>query len=143
MTVIVSSEVFQPWQVLAEYEQQRTGLAGKVGASAVFVGTMSTLNQGQLIESMTLEHYPGMTEKHLNLICEEATGKWEIMDSFVRHRVGLILPNETIVLVAIWSRHRQQALAACQYVIDELKSRAPFWKQEQTSAGLHWVEKNT
>jgi molybdopterin synthase catalytic subunit len=139
MTIIVSSEAFQPWQVLADYEQQRSGLAGQYGASAIFVGTLRTLNQGHTVESMTLEHYPGMTEKYLTLICQEAAGKWEIMDSFVRHRVGLILPNESIVVVAAWSAHRQQALAACQYIIDELKTRAPFWKQEQTSQGRHWL----
>lgn len=142
MTVIVNNKVFQPWQELAEHEQQRTGLEGEYGASAVFVGTMRNMNEGHTIEAMTLEHYPGMTEKYLNLICEEAAQKWPILDCFVRHRYGRILPNEAIVLVATWSHHRKQALAACEYIIDELKSRAPFWKQEQTHGGLRWVEKN-
>jgi molybdopterin synthase catalytic subunit len=143
MTVIVSKASFQPWQVLADYEQQRTGLDGEYGASAVFVGTMRHLNEGHAVEAMTLEHYPGMTEKHLEIICQEAADKWQILDSFVRHRYGRILPNESIVLVATWSHHRQQALSASQYIIDQLKSRAPFWKQEQTDKGLRWVEKNT
>lgn len=142
MTIEVNNEVFNPWQVLADYENQRTDLDGDYGASAVFVGTMRNLNEGRTVESMTLEHYPGMTEKHLKLICDEAGEKWHILDSFVRHRYGEILPNESIVLVATWSHHRQQALAACHFIIDELKTRAPFWKQEQTSEGLRWVEKN-
>lgn len=143
MTIIVSNEVFQPWQVLADYEQHRTSLEGEYGASAVFVGTMRNMNEGHTIEAMTLEHYPGMTEKFLNLICEEAMDKWQVLDIFVRHRYGRILPNEAIVVVATWSHHRQQALAASEYIINELKSRAPFWKQEQTPEGMHWVEKNT
>ncbi|MFV1993044.1 MAG: molybdenum cofactor biosynthesis protein MoaE [Acidiferrobacterales bacterium] len=143
MTVIVSDEAFQPWQVLADYEQQRDGLQGQVGAAAVFVGTMRTLSQGCTVEAMTLEHYPGMTEKYLQLICREAGEKWQILDSFVQHRYGRILPDESIVLVAVWSERRESAFKACRYIIDELKSRAPFWKQEQTDKGMHWVESNT
>ena len=142
MTVIVSEKAFQPWQVLADYELLRTDLAGQVGAAAVFVGTMRTMNQGHTVEAMTLEHYPGMTEKNLQLICEEAARKWQILDSFIQHRYGRILPDESIVLVAVWSQHRDSAFKACRYIIDELKTRAPFWKQEQTSEGLRWVEKN-
>ncbi len=141
--VIVSEKAFQPWQVLADYESQRAGLQGQIGASAVFVGTMRTVNQGRTIEAMTLEHYPGMTEKYLKLVCSEAGEKWQILDSFVQHRYGRILPDEPIVLVAVWSQHRDSAFKACRYIIDELKTRAPFWKQEQTGEGSHWVEKNT
>jgi len=143
MTIIVSAKAFLPWQVLADYERQRAGLLGQIGAATVFVGTMRSLSQGRTIEAMTLEHYPGMTEKYLELICREAGEKWQILDSFVQHRYGRILPDEPIVLVAVWSLHRESAFKACRYIIDELKSRAPFWKQEQTNKGMHWVKKNT
>jgi len=137
--VIVSDEAFQPWQVLADYERERAGLGGQYGATAVFVGTMRNLSHGHTVEAMTLEHYPGMAEKYLARVCEEAVGKWGVLDCFVRHRYGRILPDESIVLVATWSQHRKQALAACQYIIDELKIRAPFWKQEVTDTGRSWV----
>ncbi len=143
MTVIVSEKAFLPWQVLADYERLRNGLQGQIGAATVFVGTLRSLSQGRPVEAMTLEHYPGMTEKYLQLICREAGEKWQILDSFVQHRYGRILPDEPIVLVAVWSEHRESAFKACRYIIDELKSRAPFWKQEQTDEGLRWVEKNT
>ncbi|HLE94240.1 MAG TPA: molybdenum cofactor biosynthesis protein MoaE, partial [Sulfuricaulis sp.] len=92
---------------------------------------------------MTLEHYPGMTEKHLQLIHDEAGQRWEILDALVIHRVGEIRPGEPIVLVAVWSAHRAAAFEACRYLIEELKTRAPFWKNEQHQATTHWVEHNT
>jgi len=139
MEVVVSNEVFQPWKVLSDYESARSGLDGEFGASAVFVGTMRAMNEGHTVDSMVLEHYPGMTEKYLKTISREASARWQLQDCFVQHRYGLIRPGEPIVLVATWSGHRQQALAACQYIIDELKTRAPFWKKEFTEGASHWV----
>jgi molybdopterin synthase catalytic subunit len=89
---------------------------------------------------MTLEHYPGMTEGYLEKIRTEAMSRWNIVDALVIHRYGPLAPNDPIVLVAVWSSHRDDAFAACRYLIDELKTRAPFWKQEQTAGGERWVK---
>ncbi len=143
MKIRVIASEFDPWQALADYE--KTGLSdarGKMGAASVFVGTMRDVNEGQKISAMTLEHYPGMTEQHLEKICRQATEKWPILNCLLLHRVGRIQPEQPIVLVAVWSEHRDDAFKACRYIIDELKNKAPFWKQEQTSDGLRWVEKN-
>ncbi len=143
MTIRVQEAAFNPWEALADHEQaEHTRLAGKTGGVAVFVGSMRDFNQGQSVTAMTLEHYPGMTESYLGKIRDEAHRRWELVDSLILHRVGPLLPGEPIVLVACWAGHRAAAFAACRYLIDELKTRAPFWKQEQTDEGLRWVEKN-
>ena len=136
-------EPFDPWLILAEHQ---AGLApGQYGASSVFVGTMRDMNQQTRVQAMTLEHYPGMTEKHLATICEEAESRWELLDTLIIHRVGQIQINDPIVLVAAWSAHRGGAMEACRYLIEELKHRAPFWKQEQLSDSdeNRWVSGNT
>ncbi len=139
MTVRVQSEVFDPWQELAAY-QTVAAFGSQAGATAVFVGSMRDFNQGQRVAAMALEHYPGMTEAYLEKISDEARERWEILDTLVIHRYGPLAPSDPIVLVAVWSAHRDQAFAACRYLIDELKTRAPFWKQEATAGGQRWVK---
>ena len=139
MLVRVQASDFDPWREVLTYQDTQPGLAGKFGATTVFVGCLRDFNQGNPVAAMTLEHYPGMTEKHLERVCAEAGQRWEILDSLVIHRVGPLLPNDPIVLVAVWSAHRDAAFLACRYIIDELKTRAPFWKQERTPDGQRWV----
>jgi len=112
----------------------------QIGALASFVGLVREVNEGCGVSTMTLEHYPGMTEKALQAIVDEARGRWSIIDALVIHRVGCLQPGEQIVFVAVASAHRGDAFAACEFIIDYLKTRAPFWKKEQTSAGAHWVD---
>lgn len=140
MEVHVQAEPLDPWQVAQDYQQKNNKLTGKFGASSIFIGTMRDFNQGADVQMMTLEHYPGMTERHLEAVASEALDRWDIQDVLVVHRVGEIRPNDPIVLVAVWSAHRDDSFSACRYVIDELKTRAPFWKQESTPAGKRWVE---
>lgn len=139
MSVRVQVDAFDPWKEVVTYQTAQPALAGKFGATTVFVGCLRDFNQGNPVAAMTLEHYPGMTEKHLEKVCAEAGRRWELLDSLVIHRVGPLLPNDPIVLVAVWSAHRDAAFLACRYIIDELKTRAPFWKQEQTPTGRRWV----
>jgi molybdopterin synthase catalytic subunit len=139
MGVRVQAAAFDPWREVLTYQETQGDLAGKFGATTVFVGCLRDFNQGHPVAAMTLEHYPGMTEKHLERVSAEAGQRWEILDSLVIHRVGPLLPNDPIVLVAVWSTHRDTAFQACRYIIDELKTRAPFWKQEQTPDGQRWV----
>ena len=142
MLIEIKDSSFEPYQRLLDY-QADAGFSGKFGATAVFVGSMREFNQGDDIEAMLLEHYPGMTEKYLNKISEEAAQKWNILDSLIVHRVGEMLPNDPIVLVAVWSVHRADAFDASRYLMEELKSRAPFWKKESLAENERWVEKNT
>lgn len=111
-----------------------------VGAVASFVGLVRDLNEGHAVSRMTLEHYPGMTEKALEEICREAAGRWDLLDLRVVHRVGPLEPGDAIVLVAVSSAHRGEAFAACEFLMDYLKTRAPFWKKEQIPNGERWVE---
>jgi len=133
---------FDPWQATQQYQQNQLE-PGKYGATASFVGTMRDFNQGDDVTSMTLEHYPGMTESYLNKICEEAKQRWDLIDCLIVHRVGEIHPNEPIVLTVAWSAHRKESFEACRYLMEELKSRAPFWKKEGLEKGHRWVDKNT
>lgn len=116
---------------------------GIFGAQACFIGTMRDFNEGNTVRGMMLEHYPGMTEKHLNAICNEACRRWSLLDGLVLHRVGALAPGEAIVVVAVWSAHRGDALDACRFIIEDLKTRAPFWKQEALEDGKRWVGSNT
>ena len=143
MAVQVRGEAFDPWQALSRYQTEVLGNAGKYGATAVFVGTMRDFNEGDDVQAMTLEHYPGMTERHLDKISAEASARWQILDSLVIHRYGTMRPNEPIVLVAVWSAHRAAAFDACRFLIEELKSRAPFWKKETLGEGERWVGGNS
>ena len=142
MLIEIKDQAFDPYQRLLEY-QAEAGFAGKYGATAVFVGSMREFNQGDDVEAMLLEHYPGMTERYLQKISEEAVQKWDILDSLIVHRVGEMHPNDPIVLVAVWSAHRAAAFDASRYLMEELKSRAPFWKKENLVEGERWVDKNT
>jgi molybdopterin synthase catalytic subunit len=142
MLIEIKDAPFEPYQRLLEY-QSNADFAGKYGATAVFVGSMREFNQGDDVEVMLLEHYPGMTEKYLQKISEEAASKWDILDSLIVHRIGEMLPNDPIVLVAVWSAHRAAAFDASRYLMEELKSRAPFWKKEKLAEQSRWVEKNT
>jgi len=116
------------------------GRRKQIGALASFVGLVREVNEGCGVSAMTLEHYPGMTEKALQAIVNEAHGRWSIIDALVIHRVGCLQPGEQIVFVAVASAHRSDAFAACEFIIDYLKTRAPFWKKERTSEGAHWVD---
>jgi molybdopterin synthase catalytic subunit len=111
-----------------------------VGAVAVFVGTVRDINEGAGVSGMTLEHYPGMTERALEQIVAEANNRWDIRQCLVIHRVGPLRPLDQIVMVAVTSAHRGEAFAACEFVMDYLKTEAPFWKKETTSEGERWVE---
>ena len=112
----------------------------RVGALASFVGLVRDLNDGSKVSEMILEHYPGMTEKALEEIVDEAKSRWEIYGALVIHRVGPLRPCDQIVLVAVTSAHRGEAFAACEFIMDYLKTRAPFWKREATPAGARWVD---
>ena len=112
----------------------------RVGALASFLGLVRDLNDGASVAEMTLEHYPGMTEKALEEIVAEAKGRWDIYDALVIHRVGPLKPCDQIVLVAVTSAHRGEAFAACEFIMDYLKTKAPFWKKEVTPDGGRWVD---
>lgn len=112
----------------------------KVGAVVAFVGTVRDLNDGADIAAMELEHYPGMTEKALEDIVVQAHARWVFFDALVIHRVGPLMPLDQIVLVAVTSSHRGEAFAACEFIMDYLKTAAPFWKKEQTPDGARWVD---
>lgn len=143
MKIEIRSEAFDPYRELAHYQESLTELRGKFGASASFVGTMRDFNEGDNVRGMMLEHYPGMTEKHLGDIVEQATARWPILETLLLHRVGELYPNDPIVLVAVWSAHRGAAFEACRFIMEDLKSKAPFWKKETLTQGQRWVEKNT
>lgn len=136
MTVRVQEADFD---MTAELLGQRAGDA-RVGAQVSFLGLVRDINEGKGVSEMALEHYPGMTEKALEEIVSEARGRWDIYDALVIHRVGPLRPCEQIVLVAVTSAHRGEAFAACEFIIDYLKTRAPFWKREVTPVGAHWVD---
>ena len=112
----------------------------RIGAVASFIGICRDANDGDTVSKMTLEHYPGMTEKALENIVEEAKTRWKAIDVLVVHRVGELLPTDQIVLVVVAGAHRGEAFAACEFIMDYLKTRAPFWKKEQTPQGARWVE---
>ncbi len=112
----------------------------KVGAVVSFVGTVRDLNDGSAVAAMELEHYPGMTEKSIMSIVERAKARWPLFDALVVHRVGPLKPMEQIVLVVTAAAHRAEAFAACEFIIDYLKTAAPFWKKEHTPQGARWVD---
>ena len=112
----------------------------KIGAVASFVGVVRDINEGGAVAEMTLEHYPGMTEQSIEEIIAQARARWQMFDALVIHRVGTLKPTDQIVLVIVTSGHRGDAFAACEFIMDYLKTRAPFWKKEKTAAGERWVE---
>jgi molybdopterin synthase catalytic subunit len=123
-------------------EEVRRLRAGRpdVGAVVTFVGTVRDINDGASVAEMELEHYPGMTEKALEDIIARAKARWQLVDALVVHRVGPMRPEEQIVLVVTLSAHRGEAFAACEFIMDYLKTEAPFWKKEQTPQGTRWVD---
>ena len=136
MSVRVQREDFD---VGAEVRRLTAGRTG-IGAIVSFAGVMRSENDGASIAGMTLEHYPGMTEKAIEEIVGQAKGRWNIYDALVIHRVGRLKPTDQIVLVVVTSAHRGDAFAACEFIMDYLKTRAPFWKKEVTSDGARWVD---
>ena len=111
-----------------------------IGAVVSFVGQVRDINDGQHVRGMELEHYPGMTERALEDIVQQARERWVLLDVLVIHRIGPLLPLDQIVLVVVASRHRGDAFAACEFVMDYLKTQAPFWKKEETADGARWVD---
>jgi molybdopterin synthase catalytic subunit len=136
MSVRVQTEDFDAG---AEIAALRRGNP-RIGAVASFIGIARDVNDGDAVSTLALEHYPGMTEKALEGIVAEARGRWDVMDILIVHRVGELRPTDQIVLVAVAGAHRGEAFAACEFVMDYLKTRAPFWKKEQTAKGARWVE---
>ncbi len=112
----------------------------KIGAVASFVGVVRDLNDGDSVSTLTLEHYPGMTEKSLEAIVQQAKERWDIYDALIVHRVGTMRPLDQIVLVIVTSAHRGESFQACEFLMDYLKTRAPFWKKEVTPEGERWVD---
>ena len=136
MTIRVQTDDFD---IGAEIAQLRKGNA-KIGAIASFIGLVRDINEGDRVSTMTLEHYPGMTEKALEDIVSQAQSRWDIYDALVVHRVGHLRPLDQIVLVVVTSAHRGEAFAACEFLMDYLKTQAPFWKKEDTDRGARWVD---
>ena len=112
----------------------------RVGAVCSFIGTVRDRNDGLSIKSMELEHYPGMTERAIEAMIDEALKRFDIFAARVVHRVGLLQPLDQVVLVAVTSRHRGESFKACEFLMDYLKTQAPFWKKEQTPEGARWVD---
>jgi molybdopterin synthase catalytic subunit len=141
MAIMIRHAAFDPWQEIQQYQNLATP---GYGATSIFIGTMRDFNDGDTVKAMTLEHYAGMTEKQLEKIVAEAKQQWAVLDALVVHRVGHILPNEPIVLVSVWTLHRGDAFDACRYIMEALKSHAPFWKKELLITDEErWVAHNT
>jgi molybdopterin synthase catalytic subunit len=143
MKVKICPSAFNPWQEIQDF-QAKLSTTTKFGATSIFIGTMRDYNEGDAVQSMTLAYYPGMTEKQLEKIIADAGQRWQIIDTYIVHRVGDIKPDDSIVLVVVWSSHRGDAFDACRFIMEALKSTAPFWKKERLESGqTRWVEKNT
>ena len=136
MSVRVQAGDFDIGQEIARLRAQDRS----VGAIASFIGTVRDVNDAASVTQMTLEHYPGMTEQALEVIVDDARQRFDIADALVIHRVGALLPGDQIVLVAVTSAHRGMAFDACAFIMDMLKTRAPFWKKERLPDGERWVE---
>lgn len=136
MTVRIQTDDFD---VAAELDAMRLASAD-IGAIVNFIGQVRDINEGDAVQTLTLEHYPGMTERALEAIEHEANTRWDISSSLIIHRVGTLKPQDQIVLVAVASKHRGEAFKACEFMMDFLKTQAPFWKKEVTSEGERWVE---
>jgi len=136
MTVRIQEVDFDLSAEIAALRQARPEL----GAVVAFIGLVRDVNAGAAVSEMILEHYPAMTQKALEAIESQAKQRWEIDEVLVIHRVGRLLPTDQIVLVAVAGAHRGPAFQACEFIMDYLKTQAPFWKKEQTPSGAHWVE---
>ncbi|TWI58434.1 molybdopterin synthase subunit MoaE [Pseudomonas duriflava] len=136
MSIQVSAEVFDPGKALNALQDKHTGVGAVVG----FVGYVRDFNDGREVGGMFLEHFPGMTEKALAKIAQQAHERWPLLNVNIIHRIGRLEPGEPIVFVGTASAHRQAAFDACAFIMDYLKTQAPFWKKEDTSDGPRWVE---
>ena len=136
MKIVIQTEDFD---VSTELDLLRQGLPG-IGGINLFVGTVRDSHLGDEVAAMELEHYPGMTEKSLQDIVDQAKSRWDVLNSTIIHRVGKLYPTDQIVLVAVASSHRGDAYAACEFIMDFLKTSAPFWKNEYTPDGARWVD---
>ena len=136
MKIAVQTEDFDLSSEVAELRANQP----QIGAVASFVGLVRDINDGSSVAAMSLEHYPAMTEKALREIVAEATQRWQVIDATIIHRIGDLYPSDQIVLVAVASMHRHDAFAACEFIMDFLKTRAPFWKKEVTPQGARWVD---
>lgn len=140
----IISEEFDPFAEVQAYQKQQQALSGKYGATNIFIGTMRDFNEGERVKGMTLEHYPGMTEKQLLAVVQEAERQWSILDVLVIHRVGDVFLDDVLVLVVVWSGHRGGAFDASRFIMETLKSKVPFWKKEILAVDKsRWVAKNT
>ena len=139
MKIVIQTEDFD---VSTELHLLRKDLPG-IGGINVFVGTVRDVHQGDVVAAMELEHYPGMTEKSLQDIVEQAKKRWDVLNATIIHRVGKLYPSDQIVLVAVASAHRGDAYSACEFMMDYLKTAAPFWKKETTPEGSRWVDART
>lgn len=142
MLIELRKRAFNAWREIESY-QAHLERTGRYGAVVSFVGAMRDFNQGRTVTGMMLEHYPAMTEKHLNTIAVQAIEQWRLIDVLILHRIGELNVGDDIVLVAAWAEHRKHAFEACRSLMEELKSRVPFWKKETTADGDKWVEENT
>lgn len=136
MSVIIRHEDFDVAQVMAEMRAQ----SNNVGAMVTFVGLVRDMSYDAAVNNIEVQHYPGMSEKALEKIIAEANKRWELIDARVIHRIGTLGPNDQIVLVATASSHRGNAFSSCEFIIDYLKTDAPFWKKEVKPVGGEWVE---
>lgn len=136
MIVKVQTEDFNPQAEIDAFPRDAIQAAG---GQVSFIGTVRDYSEASDILALEIEHYPGMTEAELARVSREAAARYEILDSLVIHRYGRLAPAERIVQVTVWARHRAAAFDACRYLIDELKTRAPFWKKEITPGGSRWV----
>jgi len=143
MKIQLREQPFNPWQELHSYQESQQSLQGKQGANCVFVGSMRDFNEAQSVRAMFLEHYPEMTARYLDKIAQQAIQRWSILDILILHRVGDIYPNDSIVLIAVWSAHRDEAFSANRFILEELKHHAPFWKKETLIDNTQrWVTPN-
>ncbi len=141
MPVRLTHEAFDPAAVAAEFQARQT--PGAYGARVDFIGYLRDFNDDRHVQSMFLEHYPGMTEGMMARVCASAAARWEVQEILLVHRIGELHPGEPIVLVAVWSTHRADAFDACRYLISELKHSVPLWKREQSLGRAAWVTRNT
>jgi molybdopterin synthase catalytic subunit len=140
MSIRIQIDDFDMAQELISMRSAGQGKKESIGAIVSFIGLVRDMNEGDAISTLTLEHYPEMTEKSLQAIELEAKKRWDIQQSLIIHRVGTLKPSDQIVLVAVASAHRGDAFHACEFIMDYLKTSAPFWKKEATDQGERWVE---
>ena len=142
MAVVLMTSAFSPYQYLEQY-QARHIRSGEHGAAVTFAGSLRDMHDDFSVQSMTLECYEAMAKKEIEQVCDEAASRWSIGDSLVVHRHGRVAAGEVLVLIAVWSLHRQPAFDACRFIIHHLKHKAPFWKQEHNEQGSRWLDSNT